>query len=96
LNTSSEHSISNDIVRGIFQDSKGSLWIATEGDLNKYDLSSEEFSVFEEPLFVNNTIRVMAEKSGWLYALKGAGGLIRFQDEKPGFERSHFDDGFKF
>ncbi len=91
LNTSSEHSISNDIVRGIFQDSKGSLWIATEGDLNKYDLSSEEFSVFEEPLFVNNTIRVMAEKSGWLYALKGAGGLIRFQDEKPGFESLYID-----
>lgn len=91
LHTSNEHSISNDIVRGVYQDKDGVLWIATEGELNKYDPSTEKFSVFQEPLFTNNTIRVVAERGNWLYALRGAGGLIRFQDGRQGFESLYQD-----
>lgn len=45
-NTSDKNSLSSDRVNSIFKDSKGNLWLATEGGLSKYNRHTNRFKTF--------------------------------------------------
>src|SRR6185503_7812161 len=70
--SSTGNSISNNIIRGFIEDSKGFLWVGTEGGLNRFDPVKEEWFCLrhdnsEQNSLSNNTVWCMREAWGALW-----------------------------
>ncbi|WP_171037862.1 hybrid sensor histidine kinase/response regulator [Dyadobacter luticola] len=76
---SAENGLIDNNVNCIFQDSKGFIWIGTNGGLNRYD--SHEFKVYkndeqdENTLSSNHISHITEDKSGNLWIATAGGGL---------------------
>ena len=49
-------SLSNDIVRTIYEDSQDTLWIGTHGGLNKFDRSTRKFIRYQDTQLELNSL----------------------------------------
>lgn len=88
-------SLANDCVNHIFEDSKGDLWIATEGGLSKFS---------NEGIFKNYTLRdglasdhiksIAEDDQGFLW-LGTAAGLSRFNPVEGTFRNYTYNDGLQ-
>ncbi|MFT4924653.1 MAG: signal transduction histidine kinase/ligand-binding sensor domain-containing protein [Phenylobacterium sp.] len=94
-----QYSISNNTIRTLFEDSKGRLWIGTNGGgLNRYDALTERFVHFShdasDPTSLSsNDVRSIAEDAqGNLWVGTFGGGLNRFDGESAIFEHFRHND----
>ena len=98
------NSLSNNTVLSIHQDDKGFLWIGTfGGGLNKFNLKTEEFTLFtENDGLANNVIYGVIEDSKhnlWLSTNKGISSFniatkkIKNYDETDGLQSNEFNNG---
>lgn len=86
------NSISDDVIRDLFEDSEGVLWIATEnGGINKYDRESDSFIRYQNNPSDSTSIshnfvrRIYEDKKGTLWIGTMAGGLNKMNKEKGTF-----------
>jgi ligand-binding sensor domain-containing protein/signal transduction histidine kinase/DNA-binding response OmpR family regulator len=87
-------SISDNVSYFVFNDSKGRLWIGTEGGLNLYDYKDDSFMLFGNKYNpASNTINSITEdRLGFLW-LGTDNGLSRFDPENHFFSNFNIDDG---
>lgn len=80
-----EHSISNDEILSIYEDSKNQLWIGTENGLNLFDRQNHKFIRFlantKDPsaLQARAVLTITEDDKGWLWAGTWGGGLYLLQ-----------------
>jgi signal transduction histidine kinase/ligand-binding sensor domain-containing protein/CheY-like chemotaxis protein len=78
------NSLSNNVVRNIFIDSKNNMWVATEFGLNLYDLKNDNFTRFfsikNDPstLAADFITCITEDKKGNLWMTSNIGGLCMF------------------
>lgn len=86
--------LSNDIIRSIFEDKNGILWIGTDGGLNRFDPVKETFSVYtaKDGLANNVVYGILEDDSGHLW-LSTANGLSRFDVRRQVFRNFDASDG---
>ena len=90
-------SISHPLVRVIFEDSKGVMWLGTWGGLNRYDARTDRFYRYlpdpNDPNSISHhTVRTIEEDhDGILWFGTWGGGLNRFDRETGHFRSYHID-----
>ncbi len=92
-------SLANDLVYGIYEDSFGAIWIATNGGLSLYQPDSDDFTSYvyrsdDQTGLASNTVRTVFEDSQrrlWLGT--SSGGLNRFERDTGRFTRLTTEDG---
>jgi signal transduction histidine kinase/ligand-binding sensor domain-containing protein len=90
-----EHGLSQSVVLGILQDSKGFLWFATQDGLNRYD--GYEFVVYkhdsEDPTSISDSFAqaIFEDQDGVLWIGTNVGGLNRFDRETGTFTHYRHD-----
>jgi PAS domain S-box-containing protein len=90
--TGTRGNLSSDIIRMVYIDKENTLWLGTDGGLNRFDPITGEFSVYseEEGLSNNRVYGILEDESGHLW-LSTDNGLNRF-DKNTG-EFKTFNDG---
>ncbi len=84
-----EEGLSQNVVAGILQDSKGFLWIATEDGLTRYD--GYDFTIYKhipkdpESLNENELVALYEDRSGIIWIGTEGGGLNRFDRKTEKF-----------
>lgn len=74
-------SLSNNIVKAIFEDSSGVLWVGTDSGLNKFEKKTEEFTIYKnhpnkpDSLSHNEIRSIYEDKSGILWIGTYGGGI---------------------
>jgi len=90
------HSLSNNIVRGIYEDHTGTLWVATNGGLNKLDRATGQFFVYtESDGLPENRVRAILEDDHGRLWVSSINGLSRFDPLKETFKNYTVDDGLQ-
>ncbi len=90
-NPADRSSISDNIVRCITKDSRGSLWVGTNNGLNRFDRRSGKFTRYlHDPalprsLRRNSIIALFEDREGTLWVGTIGGGLEEFDRERKGF-----------
>ncbi|NQZ08298.1 MAG: response regulator [Algicola sp.] len=93
------HSISGNLVRQIFEDRKGNLWIATTSGLNRFDRISGRFSRYlhnsqdDSSLSNNNILAIAQDRQGVLWIGNAGGGLHKYDATTDSFTRYREKDG---
>lgn len=93
------NSLSNNLVYDIYRDSRDELWIATNGGLNRWDPTAEQFHVYRydpnnDTGLTSNTVRVLYEDtSGTLWVGTVSGGLNRYDRVNDRFTHLTERDG---
>lgn len=89
------HSVSNSVVLVIHPGKDGTLWIGTEGGLNRFDKRNERFKVYrEEDGLINDIVYgVMDGREGTLWIITSI-GVSRFDPAKETFRNYDHTDGF--
>ncbi|NIR73208.1 hypothetical protein GWO43_07925 [candidate division KSB1 bacterium] len=88
------NSLSHNMVRSIYQDQSGVLWIGTEDGLNKCDRKKTKFTHYknapDNPNSLNNSVvwSIFEDRSGMLWIGTWGGGLNRFDRKQKIF--THF------
>ncbi|MFC2155009.1 two-component regulator propeller domain-containing protein [Acidobacteriota bacterium] len=74
--------LSHDLIRSLYEDSEGILWIGTENGLNR--LKDSKFTIYttKEGLANNSVRAIWEDRHGNLWIGTGGGGLNRFKDGK--------------
>jgi len=91
------NSLTDNVVRSIFEDRQGVLWIGTDRGLNKYDWQRDRFTGYQndphDPNSLSSSeIRVIYEdKAGELWIGTRTAGLNRFNPQKKQFVRFQND-----
>ncbi|NQZ13058.1 MAG: GGDEF domain-containing protein, partial [Algicola sp.] len=92
------HSLSNDIVYAILEDSEGTLWIATAGGLNRFDAQTKRFESYQhqpsnpQSLSHNKVKSIHEDNQGTLW-LATDGGLNKFDTHSNSFTHYRRKDG---
>ncbi len=75
--------LSNNRIRGLFEDSKGNIWIGTDQGLNKYHPKSERFQIFDTSNGLShNWVRQITEDSnGFIWVGTWGGGVSRIDPQ---------------
>ncbi len=97
FNPSNLLGISAENIQTLFEDSKGSLWIGTDGGgLNLYNTDSDDFSTYTETNGLPNDVinGILEDENGrlWLSTNKG---ISKFDIEKESFENFDIQDGLQ-
>ena len=85
------NSLSNNIIRSIYQDQSGILWVGTDGGLNEFDRENEQFIRYQNDphdphsLSDNYVTSIYEDQAGVLWIGTGGGGLDRFDRETEQF-----------
>ena len=86
INNTLENSISYDVINCIQGDEKGNLWIGTSSGLNKLNIETEEFTIYDEKCgMINdyvNSIIIDDNEDIWIGTNKG---LCKFDIEENKF-----------
>jgi streptogramin lyase/signal transduction histidine kinase len=99
-NPSNPNSLSNDLVRSIFKDESGTLWVGTYGGgLNHYDWRKKKFNHFQNiatdpnSLNDNNVWSILVARSGhlWIGTNKGLNKINRTRHSLKVFRNNPFD-----
>ncbi|MFS4468247.1 two-component regulator propeller domain-containing protein [Maribacter sp. 2210JD10-5] len=77
--SSKTRNISNDFINDIYEDKEGTIWVATQEGLNKYDATKDSFSTFGKAEgLLNESIKALEkDEKGWLW-LSTDNGLSRY------------------
>ncbi|HLP60260.1 MAG TPA: two-component regulator propeller domain-containing protein, partial [Candidatus Deferrimicrobium sp.] len=93
------NSLSHDIVRQVYEDRLGTLWLGTNGGgLNAFDRQTKTFKVYQsEPQnprsLSHNELRCIYEdRNGLLWIGTNGGGLNKFNRETNDFTRYRYDE----
>lgn len=91
VNPSDEHSLSANLIRDIYIDSKNQLWVCTTAGLNKYDRSNDQFDIikinFNKDNSLNsNLLYKIIEDFYGDYWIGTAAGLVRYNPGYNSFE----------
>ena len=89
-NPEDPNSLSDNVVQDIIDDSKGNLWVCTNNGLNKFNYSSEDFTIYRQftldsrKLFASSITSIIQDNSGilWIGTLQG---LFKFQPNRKKF-----------
>ncbi len=89
------HSMSGNVIRSLFEDRSGNLWIGTSGaGLNRFDPENEEFIRYQHDpndphsLASGDIVAIYEDHSGTLWVgLHGGGGLNRYNPDTGTFTR---------
>ncbi len=90
-------SLSDNQIRALWLDGDGTLWVGTNGGLNRLESGATNFDYFkydknDESSISNNLIRAIhRDSSGQLWVGTGAGGLNRFDAKTETFVRLSAD-----
>ncbi|MCK4835144.1 MAG: protein kinase, partial [Candidatus Aminicenantes bacterium] len=90
-------SFKNNVIRQIYEDSSGNLWIGTYGGFNKFDLETGQFTHWvHEPdnpksLSHNSVHSIQEGREGKIWIATFGGGLNRFDPETGYFEHWRHD-----
>ncbi|MCS6808862.1 MAG: ATP-binding protein, partial [Bacteroidota bacterium] len=95
------HTLSNGSVRSLFVDSTGTLWVGTMNGLNKFDRTTQTFTVFDERTGLPNSViyGILEDSRGWLW-LSTNKGLLHFNpstriyhhyEERDGLQSNEFN-----
>ena len=88
------HNLSDDVVRNIFFDSKGFVWIGSFDGLNKLNLQDNTIQkYFSKDGLPNNVITAILEDSHYNLWISTAKGLSKFSPEKETFHNYYVYDG---
>lgn len=93
-------SLSNNVIKHIYDDRKGSLWIATERGLNRFDKKTKKFDRFfdKHGLPNNNIWAIIPDEKGNLW-MSTNNGVSRFSPArsktKNAFRNFTVDDGLQ-
>ncbi len=97
-NPSQKNSLSHNIVREIFEDSHGTIWIGTQGGgLNRYNKKTDNFTNFQhspannKSLSNNSVYAVFEDSEGRLWIGTSGGGLNLFNPATETFS-NYFDE----
>lgn len=84
--------LTSDIIRSIYIDKKNTIWLGTDGGLNRFDPKTGEFIAYSEKegLSNNRVYRILEDESGYLW-VSTSNGLNKF-DKKTGEVKS-FNEG---
>jgi ligand-binding sensor domain-containing protein/signal transduction histidine kinase len=95
-NPHKKNSLSNDVIRPIFEDKNGNIWIGTISGLNKYNPQTNDFTVFsKEHGLSNNHIKGITEdKLGNLW-ISTASGISVMNPVTNTFENFVKEDGLQ-
>ncbi|MEJ2734766.1 MAG: GAF domain-containing protein [Anaerolineae bacterium] len=92
------HSLSSNVVRSIYEDRQGVLWIGTDGGgLNRFDRDTGRFERFQNDpqnphsLSHNEVQTIYEDREGALWIGTDGGGLNRFNRDSGRFERFQHD-----
>lgn len=90
------NSLSNDTVFSIYQTANGVMWFGTNGGLNRYDESVDEFRHYKVSSGLSNetVMGVMEDKLGYLWLTTNL-GLNRFEPDSEQFKHFYFRDGIQ-
>ncbi len=91
------NSISDNSILGIHHDSKGHLWIGTEGGgLNKLNLTTQEFERYntKDGLANNVVYGILEDRKGFIW-LSTNNGLSRFDPNEKKFRNYFKNDGLQ-
>ena len=88
------HSLSNDNVNVIFEDSFGTIWLGTNDGLNRYNKASRDFTVYtsKDGLPNNFIVGILEDKKGHLWISTNK-GLSEFCPNFSLFKNYYIDDG---
>lgn len=91
-----KRSISSDLVNVTFSDSKGNLWIGTQGGLNLFTKESKDFIRFtENDGLVDNVIKgILEDQMGYLW-ISTQKGMSKFNPETKIFTNYFQKDGLQ-
>jgi ligand-binding sensor domain-containing protein/signal transduction histidine kinase len=89
-------SLSNDSIMAIDQDNTGKIWVATTNGLNRYEPSSDSFTVFQEQDGLANNVvySALSDQSGFLW-LSTDSGVSRFDPKSGAFRNFTSSDGLQ-
>ncbi len=85
-------SLSNNLVYAIYEDSRGVIWVATNGGLNRYLPEVDGFRHYlhdpENPRSIssNSTAQMLEDSAGTLWIASRSGGLIRYRRQTDDFD----------
>ncbi len=94
---SNSYSLSNDVVRCIFEDHSGLLWIGTDGGLNRFDRRTGQFVNYQckpgnpNTLDYDNIYSICEDHTHTLWIGSYYGGLNRFDRKTERFIRFRYD-----
>ena len=96
VNTVDTNSISNNFIASIHQDKNGILWIGTFSGLNKFDPSTEKFTVYKEKDGLPNDViyTILEDNQGFLW-LSTNNGLSKFDPVNEVFKNYDESDGIQ-
>lgn len=83
----------NDFARILYEDSRGFLWIGTQGGISKFDINRLTFRHYQNQpddsssLSNNWVLSILEDHSGVMWIGTNGGGLNRFDPEKTIFRR---------
>ncbi|MFA6440569.1 MAG: two-component regulator propeller domain-containing protein, partial [Bacteriovoracaceae bacterium] len=90
------HSISDNRIRYLYEDSAGTVWIGTRGGLNAFDRRTKKFTRYtEKDGLPNNVIYgIVTDNEGFLW-LSTNNGLSKFDRVKKTFRNYDVSDGLQ-
>lgn len=96
--TDDSHSLNDNHVRSVYQDSTGTLWIGTGSGLNHYDRVSDKFEGFTHSQGANNSLIrgslwAIQEDHNHNFWIGSAHGLFRFNPKNKAFSHINLDKG---
>ena len=86
-------------INQIYEDSRGSLWIATDGGLNQFDTRNNEYASYRHNPNNNNSLShdtvntIVEDVNGFLWLGTFGGGLNRFDVQSKKFTHYRPKDG---
>jgi signal transduction histidine kinase len=96
-------SLSSNFVQALYEDRAGTLWVGTEGGLNRFNRATGKFSVINtnDGLPNNGIMGILEDANGnlWLSTNKGlcrynpSTGSVRVYDERDGLQADEFYNG---
>ncbi|AUC16958.1 hypothetical protein BTO06_18185 [Tenacibaculum sp. SZ-18] len=94
-NPNNHNSISSNLIQSIEQDENGTIWIGTDGGLNKMDKKNNTFKRYIRNEYMPNDkiLSVLSDKNGRLWLSTVSHGILSFDINSEKFESFMASDG---
>jgi len=91
-NPADPYSLSNNIVPRLLVDHDGTLWVATDDGLNRFDSATERFTIYKiDPQRVVSYLELVEDREGALWLGTDSSGLQRFDPATGQFTKYEHD-----
>jgi PAS domain S-box-containing protein len=91
-NSADPYSLSNNIVPRLFVDHNGTLWVATDDGLNRFDSATGRFTVYKlDPQKIVSYLELVEDREGALWLGTDSSGLERFDPATGQFTKYEHD-----